>query len=123
MLSGFTGRAEQCEECAMNNSEDVVNITSKMFYDLYGRKMYVSEKNILWHQREARLITALPVDGKDGPLNQKLNQDLYVAEKIIQMYELVQSGEKDDGILEKLVTFTGKYYQADRASFSFGTRA
>ena len=112
----FTGRAEQCEECAMNNSEDVVNITSKMFYDLYGRKMYVSEKNILWHQREARLITALPVDGKDGPLNQKLNQDLYVAEKIIQMYELVQSGEKDDGILEKLVTFTGKYYQADRAS-------
>ena len=27
--------------------------------------------------------------------------------KIIQMYELVQSGEKDDGILEKLVTFTG----------------
>ena len=39
-----------------------------------------------------------------------------MAEKIIQMYELVQSGEKDDGILEKLVTFTGKYYQADRAS-------
>ena len=71
----FTGRAEQCEECAMNYSEDVVNITSKLFYDLYGRKMYVSEKNILWHQREARLITALPVDGKDGPLNQKLNQD------------------------------------------------
>ena len=42
----FTGRAEQCEECAMNYSEDVVNITSKLFYDLYGRKMYVSEKNI-----------------------------------------------------------------------------
>lgn len=111
----FAGRAEKCENCALSNLEEAVNITSKMFYELYGRKMLVSEKNIQWHQREARLVTALPVDGKDGPLDQKLNQDLHAAEKIIEMYELVQRRGKDVGIFEKLMAFTGKYYQADRA--------
>ena len=112
----FTGRAEPCEECALKNSEEAVNITSKMFYKIYGRKMLVSEKNIQWHQREARLITALPVDGKNGPLNQKLNQDLYTAEKIIEMYELVQRGGKDTEIFDRLMAFAGKYYEADRTS-------
>ena len=112
----FTGRAEPCEECALSNSDEAVNITSKMFYEIYGRKMLVSEKNIQWHQTEARLIAALPVDGKDGPLDQKLNQDLYTAEKIIEMYELVQNGEKDTQIFDRLMAFVGRYYEADRAS-------
>ena len=46
----------------------------------------------------------------------KLNQDLYTAEKIIEMYELVQNGEKDTQIFDRLMAFVGRYYEADRAS-------
>ena len=112
----FTGKALQCEECALQNADEAEDITSKMFYEFYGRKMLVNQKDIKWHQKEARLVTAYPVDGQGGPLDERLNQDLSVAEKIIQMYDLVLGSEKNAELFEKMAAFAGRYYQADRVS-------
>lgn len=111
----LAGRAEPCEQCVLPG-EDFEKAGSKMFYELYGRKTVVRERSIQWNRRESRLIVAVPVDGTYGLLDQKLNQDLSAAEKIIEMYELVLHERKNPDILEKLMAFTGKYYQADRAS-------
>lgn len=112
----FMGGKEPCPDCEKRSSEEAAYVLSKMFYESYGRKMLVHEKLLKWQNRNLRLVSALPVDGEDGSLDEKLNQDFYAAEGIIQLYELVLQGEKNPAQIDKVLRFTGQYYQADRVS-------
>lgn len=112
----FRGCAEQCESCVRSDNSEAVNAVSRMFYECYRKKMLVRVKNIQWHQSEMRLIMALPVDGMEGFLDRRLNQELYTAEKIIEMYELAQDTGDEIGIFDRLMAFTGQYYCADRVT-------
>lgn len=110
----FMKQSQPCSCCTKEDKMDAAYLLSKMFYENFGRKMIVNEKVLKWNQRKVRFVTALPVDGKDGLLDQKLNQDLYAAEGIINLYEQVLRGERSPGQIDKILRFTGTYYQADR---------
>ena len=111
----FGKRTRPCPSCEKGEEQDVAYMLSKMFYENFGRKMIVSEKELVWNQRNVRFVTAFPVDGKDGMLDQRLDQDLYTAEGIINLYEQVLRGERSPKQLNMILHFAGNYYQADRA--------
>lgn len=110
----FMKRTQRCPSCTKETGQDFSYLLGKMFYEEFGRKVLIREKGLKWNDRNIRLVVAFPVDGEDGLLDQKLNQDLYTAEGIIRLYEQVIRGERSPGQIDKILRFAGKYYQADR---------